>query len=131
MDLRLRGNVGQDLFDTLRKGNHDDFDSIREVQKLLSLGNGPWNSALYMLDGMNCSRSTVYNSLFDQLIFQLNKEIADKSQMELLRLLQSPVFVSIGTNTVLRPILVGILKKLSVVPECYLQLFIKYGCLNV
>jgi hypothetical protein len=123
----IDGN-GRRKIESLLFNSLDPYQSIAEIQSSYSLNFPRASPALSFLDVLQCSRSSVYQNLLDNLKGRLDNQLnsmTDESKL-LVMLEETITFMS---NRDLKQVPISIIKRLSNVPEKFLNFLAKNGFL--
>ena len=110
--------------------SEDPYQSITEIQASWSLTFPRAQPALAFLDNvLECSRSSVYQGLLETMKAQLDLQLSRMTDENKLLLMLQETIGYMG-NKDLKSVPISIIKRLSVVPEKYLNILAKKGQYN-
>lgn len=117
--------AGRRHVNSLLTQSSEPWQTIEQIQQNYGLANQQASVAVKLLDMLEVPRSTVYSTLLDSAKAALEQQLDRMDPQSLLLLLKETIQVL--TIQELKSIPVGIIKRLPVVPEQYLQLLAKHG----
>lgn len=126
----LIDEAGRRQISKILTNSHDPYQSIAEIQSSRSLNFPRASPALSFLDVLQCTRSTVYQNLLENLKRKLDSQldtITDESQLTIM-LKETISFMPVRD---LKQVPISIIKRLTNVPEIVLNLLAKNGFLLV
>jgi hypothetical protein len=130
-NFKLCGEPGKKYILKSLTESHDPWSTISELQSVLSLGSGRWDCALFFMDEMSFPRSYLYQLLFERLKLRLERITESMTRDRLLLVLKAPFCARFIAHRELRPVILGIIKRLKTAPKQYLRLLAKYNFIAV
>lgn len=126
----LIDEAGRRQISSILTNSQDPYQSIAEIQSSRSLNFPRASPALSFLDVLQCSRSTVYQNLLENLKRKLDSQldtITDESKLKIM-LKETIGFMPVRD---LKQVPISIIKRLTNVPVRVLNLLAEYGFLMV
>lgn len=126
----LIDEAGRRQISNILTNSQDPYQSIAEIQSSRSLNFPRASPALSFLDVLQCSRSTVYQNLLENLKRKLDSQldtITDESKLKIM-LKETIGFMPVRD---LKQVPISIIKRLTNVPVRVLNLLAEYGFLMV
>lgn len=126
----LIDEAGRRQISSVLAKSQDPYQSISEIQKTMSLNFPRASAALSFLDVLQCSRSSVYQNLLENLKRRLENQLdtmTDESKL-IIMLKETISFMPVRD---LKQVPISIIKRLTVVPDVVLNLLAKNGFLMV
>lgn len=126
----LIDQAGRHKLTEVLRNSIDPFQSISDLQSSWSLNFPRASPALSFLDVLQCSRSNVYQSLLENLKARLENQLNNISdETKLIIMLKETIKYMYVKD--LKQVPISIIKRLSSVPEVYLNHLARYGFLMV